>query len=88
MLVDGIIFGLIDNIVLIGGAYTGLSVEDKMFKNSTGLGAIVGGGFGNAVSDCLAGLPMSITFGVATAIGCLVAMVIIPIIETYKKRRI
>mgnify|MGYP006399014197 CR=1 FL=1 len=70
MLVDGIIFGLIDNIVLIGGAYTGLSVENKMFKNSTGLGAIVGGGFGNAVSDCLAGLPMSITFGVATAIGC------------------
>ena len=51
-LMPGLIFGMVDNGVLILGAYTGLEV-DRFFKGNGQVGAILGAGVGNTVSDGL-----------------------------------
>ena len=53
-----IIFGIIDNAVMLSGALFGVSIEKKFTKRlRTGfLGATVGAGLGNAFSDFLGGL--------------------------------
>ena len=86
ILFNGLIFGLVDNVVLIFGAYTGYEV-DKLFKGNGKLGAIIGAGLGNTVSDglgVLLDLTINAFFGIIT--GCLLAMLIIPIVEIINKK--
>lgn len=74
---DGIVFGIIDNFVVIIGAMYGLTLD--RFFSGRGTGGVVGAGLGNALSDLLAGLgegkPM---FALGTFIGCVLALVLIP----------
>ena len=49
--INGTIFGVIDNAVLIVGAFTGLEVEKYLPFKTVGIGAVLGAGCGNAVSD-------------------------------------
>lgn len=86
-MIDFIIFGIVDNAVVILGAMTGLSVEKYLPKPfQKGLGAVVGAGLGNAVSDWLGGastLSWDLAFG--TAIGCLIGLAFIPIFRIIEK---
>ena len=82
-MIDFIIFGIVDNAVMILGAMTGLSIEKylpKMFQK--GIGTVIGAGIGNAVSDFLGGASTAswdLAFG--TAIGCLIGLVFIPLFK-------
>ena len=83
-----ILFGLIDNGVLLMGACFGLEVE-RLFPNRLrcGMGAVIGAGLGNAVSDFLGGLPIGLDFATGTAVGCIAALAALPIIHLIKKSR-
>jgi len=84
---EGLVFGIIDNLVMIIGAFFGLSVE-RFFspKWQVGLGAIIGAGVGNAVSDFLGGLgEWNLELAVGTFLGCIIALVFIPVIYYIKK---
>jgi len=78
-LLDGIIFGLIDNFVLIIGGFTGLRIERWLPFHTIGTGAVIGAGVGNAVSDFLGGLPLDLAFAVGTFLGCLAGLAFIPV---------
>ena len=82
---DGTIFGIIDNAVLIVGAFTGLEVEKFLPFKTVGLGAVIGAGCGNAVSDLLGGLPIDLGFAIGTFAGCIAALVIIPLFVAAKQ---
>lgn len=86
---QGIIFGLIDNGIMIVGAFFGLSIEKILPKKfQVGLGAVVGAGIGNAVSDFAGGLGEgNIELAIGTFIGCILALVLIPIIHKFKRRK-
>jgi hypothetical protein len=84
---EGIWYGLMDNGILILGAYTGLELDPhvaKVFKGArVGLGAIVGAAVGNTVSDaagCLVDPALMPMIG-GISLGCVLAMITIPIIE-------
>jgi len=86
---EGLIFGLVDNGVLIATAYTGLEL-DKLFSGKSGaLGAIVGAGLGNTLSDGLGALIDPTLHGavIGIVLGCLIPLVVIPVIEILKARR-
>ena len=93
-MIDYIVFGIIDNAVMLSGALFGVSVEKRLPKKlQTGfLGATVGAGLGNTFSDFLGGIGatnMNLAFG--SAIGCIIALIIIPIytiIKYYEQNRI
>ena len=57
-MVEYIIFGIIDNAVMLSGALFGISIERKFPKKiQTGyLGATLGAGLGNTFSDFLGGI--------------------------------
>ena len=86
-MLEYIIFGIVDNVVMIFGALTGLSFEKYLpARFQKGLGIVLGAGIGNAISDFLGGavsLHWELAFG--TAIGCLIALVIIPIYQRIKR---
>tara|TARA_Y100001951_G_C11110419_1_gene167149 strand:+ start:321 stop:482 length:162 start_codon:yes stop_codon:yes gene_type:complete len=52
-MLDFVVFGFIDNAVMLAGALAGISVEKKLPKKlQTGfLGATIGAGLGNTFSD-------------------------------------
>jgi hypothetical protein len=90
-MVEYIIFGIIDNAVMLSGAIFGISIEKKFPKKlQTGfLGATVGAGLGNTFSDFLGGIGatnLDLAFG--SAIGCLLALGIIPMHMLWIKRKI
>ena len=90
-MVEYIIFGIIDNAVMLSGAIFGISIEKKFPKKlQTGfLGATVGAGLGNTFSDFLGGIGatnLDLAFG--SAIGCLLALSIIPMHMLWIKRKI
>ncbi len=84
---DGLLFGLLDNGVLIAGAYTGLELDGqiaRVFKASRpGLGAIIGAAVGNLVSDVAGSLadPAMMPMIGGIALGCTLPMLLIPAIE-------
>ena len=86
-LTDGIWYGVLDNGILILGAYTGLELDgyvSKWFRKArTGLGAIIGAAVGNLASDCAGCLvdPALMPMIGGIAIGCIIPMVFIPVIE-------
>ena len=84
-LIPGLIFGMVDNGVLILGAYTGLEI-DRFFKGNGQVGAILGAGVGNTISDGLGAVidPTMNHMIIGIILGCLIPLIIIPIIETRK----
>ncbi len=78
---DYVIFGIVDNAVMLAGAFFGLGFEKYLPKRfHAGLGVIIGAGLGNTASDFLAGvasLNWELAFG--TGLGCLIALILIPI---------
>ncbi len=85
-MIDFILFGIVDNVVMLIGAFGGASVEQLLPRRyQKGLGLVLGAGLGNAFSDFLGGaisLNWELAFG--TAIGCLIALIIIPIWSRFK----
>ena len=88
----GLTYGLVDQGILLLGAYTGLEIDPyitKRFKNARpGLGVLIGAGVGNMVSDflgsvCDPGMHDSI-IGITN--GCLIPFFAIPLIESIVAR--
>ena len=89
MTIEYITFGIIDNLVMIIGAMTGIEVENYLPKAfQKGLGVVVGAGLGNATSDWLGGAVAG-NMGMAngTAAGCLIGLGFIPAILLIKNLR-
>ena len=89
-MVEYIIFGSIDNAVMLTGALFGISIERKFPKKLQRgyLGATLGAGLGNTFSDFLGGLGatnMDLAFG--SAIGCIIALALIPMHMLWIKRK-
>ena len=87
---DGIIFGFIDNAVLLLGAYTGLEVERFLPRRfQVGVGAIAGAGIGNTVSDFLGAVldPALVSMTGGIVLGCLIPLAIIPLIAVRNSRK-
>ena len=88
-MLEFIIFGIVDNAIMILGAMTGLSVEKYLppaFQK--GIGTVVGAGLGNALSDFLGGASTaSWDLATGTALGCLIGLIFIPIFKFLGKLR-
>ncbi len=84
---QGLIFGIIDNSVLIMGAVFGLSIERFLPKYfHKGWGAVFGAGVGNAISDFMGGVgERNMELAVGTFLGCILALVLIPILKRIKR---
>jgi len=89
----GLTYGLVDQGVLMLGAYTGWEIDPwiaKHFKHARpGLGVLIGALIGNTVSDFLGA---SCDVGMRTMIigitnGCLIPLFFVPIIEKWKARK-
>ena len=82
-MIDFIIFGIVDNEIMILGAMTGLSIEKYLPKAfQKGIGTVIGAGIGNAVSDFMGGATTAsweLAFG--TAFGCIIGLVFIPLFK-------
>ena len=87
-MIEYIIFGIIDNLVMIIGAMTGYEVEKYLpSKFQKGLGAVIGAGIGNATSDWLGGVGAgNFLMANGTALGCMLALLFIPVIYYIQKR--
>ena len=89
MSIEFIVFGIIDNAVMIAGAMTGYEVEKYLPKKfQSGLGVVYGAGIGNAVSDFLGGAgtgSWDLAFG--TAVGCLIGLFLVPVFVYIGKLR-
>ena len=85
---QGLVFGIIDNSIMIVGAFWGLSIEKILPKKiQVGLGAIIGAGIGNAVSDFFGGLGEgNLELACGTFIGCIIALILIPIINKLRRK--
>lgn len=87
MLIEGIVFGIIDNGVMILGALFGLSVEKYLPPYfHRGVGTVFGAGIANAISDWLGGLAVAWSFAWGAFFGCLIALAVVPIFIELKKR--
>ena len=84
MLPNGLIFGFVDNSLLLIGAYTGVSIEKFLNKQSSWvLGVVVGATIGNTISDGVGALidPTMNGMFVGIVIGTLIPVFFIPLIE-------
>lgn len=80
MFMDYIIFGLVDNGIMLLGALYGLHLEKYLPRRfQHGMGAVFGAGIGNAVSDFTGGA-VTASWGLAfgTGLGCLLALALVP----------
>ena len=84
---DFVIFGIVDNGVMLIGAFFGLGLEKYLpSKLQVGLGAVIGAGIGNAVSDFAGGLASgNLVLAIGTGLGCLIALVTIPLLHKLQK---
>jgi len=84
---DFIIFGIVDNGVMLIGAFFGLGLEKYLpSKLQVGLGAVIGAGIGNAVSDFTGGLVSgNLVLAIGTGLGCLIALSAIPLLHKLQK---
>jgi len=82
-MLEYIIFGIVDNAIMILGAMTGLSVAKYLppaFQK--GIGTVVGAGLGNALSDFAGGASTaSWDLAIGTALGCIIGLIFIPIFK-------
>ena len=80
---DGLLFGFIDNAVLLVGAYTGFEVEKVLPKRfQVGVGAIAGAGIGNTASGAAGALidPSMFHMVGGITLGCLIPLLAIPML--------
>lgn len=87
---DGLIFGILDNAILIVGAVTGYEVERFLPRRlQVGVGAILGAGIGNTISDIVGALcdPALIHMVGGITLGCLIPLAIIPAIAIFNSQR-
>ena len=84
---DFVIFGMVDNGVMLIGAFFGLGLEKYLpTKLQVGLGAVIGAGIGNAVSDFTGGLVSgNLVLAIGTGLGCLIALSAIPLLHKLQK---
>ena len=78
---DAIVFGAIDNGVLVLGMLLGVEFGDWLLPKSIrskAAGAAMGGFIGNTISDGLAGMSVSPSFALGCVIGCLIPVVMMP----------
>jgi len=79
-MIDYILFGIVDNGVMLLGALYGLHIEKYFPKTwQRGTGAVIGAGIGNACSDWAGGAVSAnwaLAFG--TFFGCLIALLMVP----------
>ena len=86
---DGLIFGLVDNGVLLICMYTGISIDRFIEGKSKGLlGAVLGATIGNTISDTIGAMmdPTMRGMVMGIALGCLIPVLFIPIIEKMRNR--
>lgn len=87
MLIEGIIFGIIDNGIMILGALFGLNIERYLPPYfHRGVGTVFGAGIANGISDWMGGWAVAPGFAWGALLGCLVALILIPIFVETKKR--
>tara|TARA_B100000029_G_C17480281_1_gene925300 strand:+ start:871 stop:1155 length:285 start_codon:yes stop_codon:yes gene_type:complete len=88
-MINFIIYGIVDNGIMILGAMTGLSLEKYLPKKlKRGLGAVIGAGLGNACSDFLGGMStLSYSLAIGTCLGCLIGLIFIPLLVMVGKLR-
>jgi len=83
-----VLFGIVDNGVMLMGAFFGLGLKKHLPKSlQVGGGAVIGAGIGNAVSDFAGGaasLSWDLAFG--TGLGCLIVLIVIPVLHKLQKR--
>ena len=86
-MLDYIIYGIVDNGIMIIGAMTGYELERYFPKRfQTGLGAVIGAGLGNTTSDFLGGMStLNIELATGTAAGCVIGLLFIPAILILKR---
>jgi hypothetical protein len=80
---EAIVFGMIDNGVLVIGMLLGVEFGELLLPRkyrSKAAGAAVGAFLGNAISDGAAGLAISVGFTVGVIIGCLIPIVVMPLV--------
>jgi hypothetical protein len=89
-MIDYIIFGFVDNIVMLAGALYGVSIENKFpekYQNGF-LGATIGAGLGNSVSDSLGGLAaLNMPLAIGSGLGCLLALFVIPLYLKFNPKK-
>ena len=86
-MIDYVIFGVVDNGVMILGAFTGLEVE-RYLPQRFRLGAImpiVGAGIGNTASDFMGGVAANPALAIGTGLGCLIGLAFIPLFARFTK---
>ena len=87
---EGLIFGLVDNGVLLLSIYTGMGIE-RWIKNSnsTFVGGVIGAGVGNTFSDTLGAAldPFLVSSITGITLGCIIPLFFIPIIEYFRRKR-
>ena len=86
---EGLIFGFIDNSILLLGAYTGVSIEKYMNKKGSGvLGGVLGATIGNSISDALGAIldpsMRGMLFGII--LGTIIPIFFVPIIERIRNK--
>ena len=81
-MLDYIIYGIVDNGIMIIGAMTGYELERYIPKKfQKGLGVYIGAGLGNTCSDFLGGMStLNIELATGTAAGCVIGLLFIPAI--------
>ena len=86
-MVDGFIFGFVDNAVLILGAFTGFEIE-RFFKGSGVRGTIFGAAIGNTISDAIGAMldPALQPLLLGIFLGTLVPIIFIPFIEKFMRK--
>ena len=90
---DGIIFGLVDNGVVLFGAYLGLDVEEKLSKRlSRKSNPVVGAAFGATIANLFSDVagayldPAMNGMIAGIAIGCLIPILCIPLVEKAREK--
>ena len=83
---DGLIFGIVDNGVMLAGALTGLEL-DRYFNRGGCYGVLLGAGLGNTISDTAGAILDPSMHGaiLGSTLGCLIPLILIPWIAKYTK---
>ena len=91
---DGLIFGLVDNGVVLAGMYAGVDIEGWVAKNlgkksNPLLGAVIGATGFNAISDGAAAAldPAMHGMTLGVMLGCVIVMFAIPVVEKFRGRK-
>ena len=89
-MIEYIIYGIVDNFIMILGSVSGHSFEKYLPKRfRTGFGAVYGAGIGTALSDFLGGMSTwSLDLAMGTSFGCILALIFIPIFIYIGKLRV